>query len=183
MLAMSPSSENHGALPEVERSRFEVRSSSSRVMAQSIDISNSSRPCPWKHSSDLEDRSTEGRRHGPAQVLFQPNDQFHPLAPTHRTGRTFSRDAIPGDEEELEKFPTISGSSKPAVLPRKLPDYSHSFADPLAPLRDRDQAALQAFFELGNMYEIEADITRYLLLLWPEPCWEDDPFDFLQDFL
>ncbi|WP_432808518.1 hypothetical protein [Pantanalinema sp. GBBB05] len=56
-------------------------------------------------------------------------------------------------------------------------------AEPLSPLRARDLEAMQALFQVENMGEIEIDITQMLLRLWPEPCWEDSPLDFLQDFL
>lgn len=73
------------------------------------------------------------------------------------------------------------------VSPKRSSRYSTpplaDHAAPLAPLRDRDQQALSDFFQRDDMREIEADVTQMLLQLWPEPCWEDDPFAFLQDFL
>jgi len=56
-------------------------------------------------------------------------------------------------------------------------------ADPLSPLRERDLNALTLLFHRDDMHHIEADVTRQLLRLWPEPCWEDDPLDFLTEFL
>ncbi len=56
-------------------------------------------------------------------------------------------------------------------------------AAPLSPLRERDVAALNELFQREDMNDIEADVTHRLLQLFPEPCWEDDPFEFLQDFL
>lgn len=56
-------------------------------------------------------------------------------------------------------------------------------ADPLSPLRERDLEAMQALFQSDHMGEIETDITQMLLRLWPEPCWDDSPLDFLHDFL
>ncbi|NET34678.1 MAG: hypothetical protein F6K19_22065 [Cyanothece sp. SIO1E1] len=53
----------------------------------------------------------------------------------------------------------------------------------LIPLRQTDAKVLSNMFERDDMPEIEADITYNLLLRWPEPCWEDDPFDFLQEYL
>lgn len=53
----------------------------------------------------------------------------------------------------------------------------------LMPLREKDAKALDAFFERDDAEEIEAEINRKLLLIWPEPCWEDDPLDFLQEYL
>jgi hypothetical protein len=51
------------------------------------------------------------------------------------------------------------------------------------PLRQRDLQALTGFFELEGMAMIEADIINSLRKRYPEPCWEDDPFDFLKEYL
>jgi hypothetical protein len=58
-----------------------------------------------------------------------------------------------------------------------------NFAAPISPLRERDVKALSELFLTDKMSEIEADVSHLLLRLQPEPCWEDDPFAFLQDFL
>lgn len=58
-----------------------------------------------------------------------------------------------------------------------------SHAAPLSPLRERDIQALSAWFDREDMTTIETDVDRCLLVLWPAPCWEDDPFEFLQEFL
>jgi hypothetical protein len=58
-----------------------------------------------------------------------------------------------------------------------------NFAAPLSPLRDRDLNALLALFLTDQMSAIEADVAQLLIRLQPEPCWEDDPFTFLQEFL
>ncbi|XGV96721.1 MAG: hypothetical protein ACAF41_28860 [Leptolyngbya sp. BL-A-14] len=57
------------------------------------------------------------------------------------------------------------------------------FAEPLSPLRERDLTALSEFFQRDDITVLEADINQRLLLLLPEPCWEDSPFDFLTEFL
>ncbi len=54
---------------------------------------------------------------------------------------------------------------------------------PLMPLRERDWKVLAELFDRGDSDEIEADINNKLLLMIPEPCWEDDPFDFLREYL
>ncbi len=50
-------------------------------------------------------------------------------------------------------------------------------------LRRRDWHELAAMFDLEDINDIEADILSHLDRLWPEPCWEEDPFDFLRDYL
>ncbi|MGA7937577.1 MAG: hypothetical protein WCA35_28765 [Kovacikia sp.] len=57
-----------------------------------------------------------------------------------------------------------------------------SYAAPLAPLRERDIKALAAWFERDDMDLIATNITCRLLQFMPEPCWEDDPLDFLKEF-
>jgi|GEM_PF-1942486 len=58
-----------------------------------------------------------------------------------------------------------------------------SHAAPLAPLRERDVDALANWFGRDDMGAIEADIAHCLLVLWPAPCWEDNPFGFLEEFM
>ncbi|MFB2934373.1 hypothetical protein ACE1B6_03765 [Aerosakkonemataceae cyanobacterium BLCC-F154] len=56
-------------------------------------------------------------------------------------------------------------------------------AAPLSSLRERDLEALAEMFEPEDIAEVEADLIHYLNLMCPEPCWEEDPFDFLSDYL
>ena len=51
------------------------------------------------------------------------------------------------------------------------------------PLNDRDTKALLELFEREDIDQIEAEIDRNLLWLSPAPCWEDNPFDFLSEYL
>ncbi len=53
----------------------------------------------------------------------------------------------------------------------------------MSPLRDRDLKVLVDWFAHESIGAIEADVQHYLQQLMPEPCWEDDPFDFLQEYL
>ena len=53
----------------------------------------------------------------------------------------------------------------------------------LMPLRERDWKVLAELFDRVDSDEIEADINSKLRLMIPEPCWEDDPFDFLREYL
>jgi len=59
-------------------------------------------------------------------------------------------------------------------------DVSH--ASPLAPLRRRDSHALDDLFEHDRLQEITLDVHRYLARMYPEPCWEDDPYEFLNGY-
>lgn len=65
-------------------------------------------------------------------------------------------------------------------------NYSNNlqvYAPSLTSLRERDWTALIELFDRDDGDEIEADIDRSLFWLIPEPCWEDDPFDFLREYL
>lgn len=50
-------------------------------------------------------------------------------------------------------------------------------------LKERYWEALTSLFERDDSDEIEAEINNKLVWLVPEPCWEDNPFDFLREFL
>ncbi|AFY31215.1 hypothetical protein [Calothrix sp. PCC 7507] len=56
-------------------------------------------------------------------------------------------------------------------------------AAPSTALRTRDWKALLELFDREDVDEIDADVHGSLRLLPPEPCWEDDPFDFLREYL
>ena len=56
-------------------------------------------------------------------------------------------------------------------------------APPVLPLRERDWKVLTELFDRGDSDEIEANINSQLLWMIPEPCWEDDPFDFSREYL
>lgn len=60
------------------------------------------------------------------------------------------------------------------------------YAAPLPDLPDlnrRDWFALEDLFREEEMQTIIIDITSALNILSVAPCWEDDPFDFLADYL
>jgi hypothetical protein len=53
----------------------------------------------------------------------------------------------------------------------------------LSVLKERDWKALKELFDRKDSDEIEADINSKLCLMVPEPLWEDEPFDFLREYL
>jgi hypothetical protein len=57
------------------------------------------------------------------------------------------------------------------------------FADPLSPLKARDNAALAALFDRDDLAEIETDVDLYLSFLYPEPCWDEETFAFLAGYI
>jgi hypothetical protein len=58
-----------------------------------------------------------------------------------------------------------------------LPEFEH--AQPVSAIRDRDLKELSDWFDREDMSEIEGDLNRHLLMLFPEPCWEDQISEFL----
>jgi hypothetical protein len=50
-------------------------------------------------------------------------------------------------------------------------------------LKERDWEALEELFDREDCDEIEADIKTNLLLLYPEPFWEDGGFEFFGDYI
>lgn len=63
------------------------------------------------------------------------------------------------------------------------PSLEVHHASPLAPLRPRDSQALDNFFDSDRIQEITLDVHRYLARIYPEPCWEDEPYEFLKGFI
>ncbi len=57
------------------------------------------------------------------------------------------------------------------------------YALPLMPLRERDWKVLVQLFDREDSEEIADNINSKLLMMMPEPFWEDDPFDFLYEYL
>ncbi len=58
-----------------------------------------------------------------------------------------------------------------------------SHASPLAPLRARDRDALEDLFDGDDLAEMTLDVYRYLSRTYPEPCWEDEPYEFLNGYI
>jgi hypothetical protein len=51
------------------------------------------------------------------------------------------------------------------------------------PLRERDLEVLADLFRQDKIDEMEADVLNNLLRRYPEPCWEDNPMEFLKEHL
>ena len=51
------------------------------------------------------------------------------------------------------------------------------------PLKERDFKALATLFDRADSKEIEADINNILDRMVPEPSWDEDPYEFLQEYL
>ncbi|NJL85274.1 MAG: hypothetical protein HC886_03740 [Leptolyngbyaceae cyanobacterium SM1_1_3] len=80
-------------------------------------------------------------------------------------------------------LPTCSDSVATPTLQAAYLTALDSHADPLAPLRYRDLVALNELFDDEQILEIEADILQHLSWMYPEPCWDDEPYSFLQGYI
>ena len=63
------------------------------------------------------------------------------------------------------------------------PSLDVHHASPLAPLREQDSEKLEALFEGEQVQEIVLDVHRYIARVYPEPCWEDEPYEFLHGLI
>lgn len=68
-------------------------------------------------------------------------------------------------------------------LPKAARFEAFSLLDAVIPLRQRDEQVLIELFRQEGIEAIEEDIVCNLLCRHPEPCWEDDPFEFLREYL
>jgi hypothetical protein len=88
-----------------------------------------------------------------------------------------------------DRLPQLSGIAESelkylepnSLEPNRL-EFSHQ-EEPSTPFRERDEQVLTELFHQEDIEAIEQDIACNLLWRCPEPCWEDDPFEFLQEFL
>ena len=64
-----------------------------------------------------------------------------------------------------------------------IPKKSEVHAPPLVEFNHRDWKILVELFDRKDSDEIEEDINKILSWMVPEPAWEDEPLDFLQEFL
>ncbi len=62
-------------------------------------------------------------------------------------------------------------------------DFSTGTAEPLSALKERDTQALVELFEDEQIEAIQADVLLCLSFLSPAPCWDEQAFEFLKDFL
>lgn len=80
----------------------------------------------------------------------------------------------------------LGSSGSTPLLPSDAQAFSddvNAHASPLMPLQERDLLALIDLFERSDSHEIQANIQQQLECLYPEPCWDEELFDFLKDYL
>ncbi|WP_254565282.1 hypothetical protein [Oscillatoria sp. HE19RPO] len=62
-------------------------------------------------------------------------------------------------------------------------EFSTGAAEPLSALKERDTQALAELFEDEEIEAIQADVLLCLSFLSPAPCWDEQAFEFLKEFL
>jgi hypothetical protein len=65
----------------------------------------------------------------------------------------------------------------------RIPKKTEVHAPPVEEFNERDWKILIDLFDRKDSDEIEEDIKTKLSWLAPEPLWEDESLDFLQEFL
>ncbi|WP_211517565.1 hypothetical protein [Geitlerinema sp. PCC 9228] len=110
--------------------------------------------------------------------MFVPSSQSHPDPSFVELVRFSDRIAKTKPAKTINQPKTYEEAEYVRLKPR---DEAH--ATPLPPLRERDTKALTALFNREDAEEIQDDVNSYLSCLFPTPCWEDDPFDFLQEYI
>ena len=114
----------------------------------------------------------------PIQALF--HDRRHDYSPM-QSFRSFIQPRDIFIYEEVNLGSSVSSDS--TIAKRTSPSLTIEHANPLTPLRQRDARALDELFESDHIQEITLDIYRYLARMYPEPCWEDEPYEFLHGYI
>ncbi|MGK7891239.1 MAG: hypothetical protein AB4042_18070 [Leptolyngbyaceae cyanobacterium] len=79
--------------------------------------------------------------------------------------------------------PNTDADLTPAREAMRHARVSSSFAPPIMPMHQRDRTILDDLFERDDMSDIHTEITDQLGKMVKEPCWDDDPYHFLSDYL
>ncbi len=92
-----------------------------------------------------------------------------------------ARAMAPADKQPLEFTDDVLPSRQRVLQTSRSLEVSH--ASPLSPLRKRDREALDDIFSEDDLSDTALDIHRHLSRLYPEPCWEDEPYEFLNGYI
>ena len=64
-----------------------------------------------------------------------------------------------------------------------IPNKIEVHAPPITEFNERDWKILVELFDRKDSDEIEKDINTKLSWMVPEPVWEDEPLEFLKEYL
>jgi hypothetical protein len=136
-----------------------------------------------------DNQTAEGCQHSPVSRVVglrnvSPALQFGFHQCRHLAGRKIPLDGLEAlqhaaKQRDLQLTEASEQTGRQLAVQRVVNNH----AAPLSPLRERDTVALSEWFEQADMDQIEADIARCLIVLWPTPCWEEDPFKFLEGYI
>lgn len=82
-----------------------------------------------------------------------------------------------------EPLPSLLDASSPLLFHENTSSSGQFISAQSIPLRGRDLHVLTELFNQNEIEAIESDILQNLDWRCPEPCWEDDPFEFLREYL
>lgn len=143
-------------------------------------------PFPHPEKEKTDKATGKPLRQGPKSLNPQANDRTSSAVQL----RSLSQSLSPPELQTLRqaaKGPnsarSLDDSFRKEFLQARAVEQVGHYADPLEPLRERDLVALAQWFQRDDMYTIETEINQMLLHLLPEPCWEEDAFEFLREFL
>lgn len=135
----------------------------------------------------------EGKPHTMAELPFDPQADMSVNAllsdlTVNRSQWQTSENRSPRSKAQPHLFRDQAGLRANALPTSEVvavtsPSLEVRHASPLSPLRLRDRQALSEIFEHDCLDEIAQDIHAYLARMYPEPCWEDEPYDFLGQYL
>ncbi|MBW4484341.1 MAG: hypothetical protein KME14_17530 [Tildeniella torsiva UHER 1998/13D] len=134
---------------------------------------------PAKSASGLNASSLEQARPGLGTESLNTDPWVKALFSYSQTAAAKLRSPSSRPEPTAAKSSAVSGHA----TFYSLADAAPQLANPLAPLRDRDRAALSELFTHDHMATIESDILTRLSYLVPEPPWDVEPYEFLREFL
>lgn len=127
----------------------------------------------WLRSNDQTDTFWLQQSQEYGVINRSPSNSMRTVAKTAHHGSAFSSGPLRLSDGTLST--PQAGMTSPSL------DVHH--ASPLAPLRPRDSQALDSLFDSDRIQEITLDIHQYLARIYPEPCWEDEPYEFLRGYI
>lgn len=105
--------------------------------------------------------------------------------PASRTAEGLNQSAVETAKDCPAKDAEAIESAQPeaVAINQRMLFQENTFHAQNLPLRGQDLQILKELFNQEGIEAIESDILENLEWRCPEPCWEDDPFEFLREYL
>jgi hypothetical protein len=101
------------------------------------------------------------------------------VAPSSQVGHSLPVYVRPIEAALTNPWREVAVTLSPSKKASKLRPYDH--AAPISPMRDRDLNELSGLFDRKDILDVEQDVNRCLIQLFPEPCWEEKEGNFLKE--